>query len=280
MYCFHHTDDSDITVSHYQLTGQQLSINHLRVIMEELNDVRAKWNNIGLQLGVSVGTLDAIKKQCNDHSDCLRETLTTWLKRYPPPPTWGYIIAALRSSTVDETKLASDLEQKYYSTQDISTTTTYLLGPPVPTMTLSQAHTWITPHPQFTGPISHPPFSYPVPTHSYHPPWSAPYCYTPPTIHPAYPHTYPVFPPFLYSGSLLPPSEAASTAVPPTLYSQVPPGPTLFSTSYLTTPMTSSPPYPVLPPPPPSLISDSTSPNTHSTPQPSTVTLSTEHTGM
>ena len=216
-----------MTVSHYQLTGQQLSINHLRVIMEELNDVRAKWNNIGLQLGISVGTLDAIKKQCNDHSDCLRETLTTWLKRYPPPATWGYIIAALRSSTVDETKLASDLEQKYYSTQDISTTTTHLLGPPVPTMTLSQVHTWMTPHPQFTDPISHPPISYPVPPHSsYHPPWSAPYYYTPPTIHPAYPHTYPVFPPFLYSGSLLPPSEAASTAVPPTVYSQVPPGPT------------------------------------------------------
>ena len=70
-------------MSHYQLTGQQLNVYHLRLIMKELNVVRVKWINIGLQLCVSVGTLDAIKKQCNDHSDCLRETLTTWLKSYP-----------------------------------------------------------------------------------------------------------------------------------------------------------------------------------------------------
>ena len=223
--------------------------------------------------------LDDIKKQCSDHSDCLRETLTTWLKSYPPPPTRCNIISALKSRTVDETKLAADLEQKYCSTLDI--TAAHHLGPPVPPMTLSQAHNWMIPPPQFTVPVSHPPSSYSAPPHSsYSPPWSAPYCYPPPTIHPAYPHTSPISPPFLHSASLLPPSGAAGTAIPPTVYSQVTPCPTLVSSSYLPTPMTVSSPYPVLPPPPPSLISDTTAPNTPLPPQLLTVTLLTEHSGM
>ena len=126
----------------------------------------------------------------------LRETLTTWLKSY----LHG---VALRSSTVDETKQAADLEQKYFSTQDTSTTAAHHLGQPVLTTTLSQTHTWMTPPPQFTVPVSYPPSSYSAPPHSsYHPPWSAPYYYPPPTIHPAYPHTYPISPPFLHSASL------------------------------------------------------------------------------
>ena len=47
-------------MSHLQSSGQQLSVDDLPVIMEELNDARAKWYDIGLQLRLSVGTLDAI----------------------------------------------------------------------------------------------------------------------------------------------------------------------------------------------------------------------------
>ena len=180
----------------------------------------------------------------------------------------------------DETKLAADLEQKYCSTQDISTTAAHHLSL-VQTTILSQAHAWMTPPPQFTLPVSHPPSFYSAPPHSSYPPhWSTFYYYLPPTIHPAYPHTYPISPPFLHFVSLLPPSRAAATAVPPTVYSQVTPCPTLVSSSYLPTPMTVSSPYPVLPPLSPSLISDSTSTDTPSPPQLPTVTPPPEHTGM
>ena len=74
------------------------------MVLEELNDVRAKWYNIGVQLGVSVGTLKAIEKQyLNIPTDCLRETLTTWLKSYPLFPTWSKVVDTLRSRTVGET---------------------------------------------------------------------------------------------------------------------------------------------------------------------------------
>ena len=61
-----------------QPAGQHLCVDDLHVVMEELNGVIAEWYNIGVQLGVSVGTMTAIEKQyLNDTSDCLRETLTT-----------------------------------------------------------------------------------------------------------------------------------------------------------------------------------------------------------
>ena len=103
-----------------QPADQQLSVDDLPKVMEELNDTRAKWYNIGLQLSISVGTLDAIKEQYSDPSHCLRETLKTWLNTCPSP-TWKNIIDALRNSTIAEVRLAADLGQKHCSTQDTAT---------------------------------------------------------------------------------------------------------------------------------------------------------------
>jgi len=106
-------------MSYSQPAGQQLTVDDLRVLMKELNDVRAKWYNIGLQLGVSVGTLKAIEKQyLNDPSDCLRETLTTWL--ISTAPTWTTIFDAL--NVVGEVRLVADLQHKYCSQQEMAAT--------------------------------------------------------------------------------------------------------------------------------------------------------------
>ena len=106
---------------HSQLTGQQLSEKDLLNVMEELADVRAKWYNIGLGLGLSVGTLNSIETERNNTSDSLRATLMKWLNAYSPPPTWGKVVEALRTKTVDEARLAAHLEQKYCTAQDTST---------------------------------------------------------------------------------------------------------------------------------------------------------------
>ena len=119
--------------------------------MEELNNVRAKWYDIGLQLRMSVGTLDAIKEQYDNLSHCLREALKTWLKTSPSAPTWSNIVDALRSSTVGEVRLAADLEHKYCSTQDIAATHQHT--PPVPAIPPTQPHTWTTPAPTVQNPI-------------------------------------------------------------------------------------------------------------------------------
>ena len=120
-----------IVILHSQSTGQQLTVDDdLRVLIKELNDVRAEWYNIGVQLGVSDGTLKAIRQLClSDPSDCLRETLTKWLKTCLSPPTWTNVIDAL--NVIGEARLAADLKHKYTppdlevpSTTQLATVTT------------------------------------------------------------------------------------------------------------------------------------------------------------
>ena len=115
------------------------------MLTKELNNVRAKWYNIGLQLGVNVGTLKAIEKQyLNDPTDCLRETLTTWLTELclPSPPTWTNVVDAL--NVVGEARLATDLKQKYYLSIPVShTSVTVQPSPPQ----LQTSVTTFPPHP-------------------------------------------------------------------------------------------------------------------------------------
>ena len=119
-----HTD----TMLHSQLAGQQLSDNDLPVVMEELNKACVKWYNIGMMLRVSLDRLDVIKEQYSNPLDCLRETLKIWLKTYLSHPTWRNIVDALRSYTVGEIKLATDLERKYCLTQNARVAPTSLLS--------------------------------------------------------------------------------------------------------------------------------------------------------
>ena len=248
-----------------QLAGQQLSDIDLPVVMEELNKVCVKWYDIGMMLRVRLDRLDAIKEQYSNPPYCLRETLKLWLKTYPSLPTWSNIVDALRSSTVDETQLAADLEQKYCSTQDTSVAATHQ---PVP-VTASQAHIHMSTLPHFMAPLSQPPvfaspYSVPAQPHLSHLS-PCPYYYLPSTSYPVSAQLLP-----------LPTSGTVHTVTPTTVYSQVTPGPTFVSSSYLPTLMTASPPYP---PPTTSLISESTPPVTLPIPQPPTVTPPPEHTG-
>ena len=105
-----------------QPAGQQLSVDELAVLVEELINVRAKWYNIGMKLGVGVGTLNAIRAQFNDPSDCLRETLAAWLRARPTPTTWSKVVEALNSAIVDEGVLATSLEHRYCSSTPPDTT--------------------------------------------------------------------------------------------------------------------------------------------------------------
>lgn len=178
--------------------------------MEELNDTRVKWYDIGLQLRMSVGILDAIKEQYDDPSHCLRETLKTWLKTCPSPPTWKNIVDTLRRSTVGEVRLAADLEQKYCSTQYTYTypanTSTHPLVLPAPPAPSSKAHTQMTLPPQYTiSPTQPPVLAYSVTPPSQPPHWSAPYYYSQHTSYPLplTPPTSEVYSYYLYCSSII-----------------------------------------------------------------------------
>ena len=71
---------------------------------------RAKWYNIGLKLGVPVGTLDSISEAANQNPDsCLTAMIKDWLRNGKPKPTWAAVAKALKSPMVGYEHLAEQL---------------------------------------------------------------------------------------------------------------------------------------------------------------------------
>ena len=69
-----------------------------------------KWYNIGLKLGISVGTLDSISKANNQNpDDCLTAMIKDWLKNGKPKPSWATVAKALKSRMVGYAQLAEEL---------------------------------------------------------------------------------------------------------------------------------------------------------------------------
>ena len=78
-----------------------LSINDLHTVQTATWEARAKWYNCGLALGLTVGTLEAIKENHRGVCEnCFRQTLIEWLKRADPPPTWCALCIALEDPSV------------------------------------------------------------------------------------------------------------------------------------------------------------------------------------
>ena len=86
-----------------------LTQSDLVTVKRFLYDVKRKWYNIGLELGVEHNKLDEIQdKHGTDYDTCLREMLKIWLKFYPNKPTWRQLADALKEQAIDERELADD----------------------------------------------------------------------------------------------------------------------------------------------------------------------------
>ena len=94
----------------YNSAGTALDIDSLWDVMTELHDVRDKWKMIGLGLRLPHSDLEAIS---GSPQDCLERSMSKWLKRVDPPPTWQAIVAVLRSKVVGEERIAKELEEKF-----------------------------------------------------------------------------------------------------------------------------------------------------------------------
>ena len=108
-----------------------LSETDLSVVLQDLYPARAKWYNIGLQLGVSANDLDAIRSQYVNPDDALRELLKKRLKIVDPAPTWGAVVGALRNTTVGEFQLAEKLQHKHVRAASLQGTCNYNYYVPV-----------------------------------------------------------------------------------------------------------------------------------------------------
>ena len=87
-----------------------LSINDLGAVLEAVWEARSRWYNMGLKLGTSPGTLDAIKLEAKESPDnCITAMIKDWLNNGKPRPTWAAVAKALRSPMVGYGHLAEQL---------------------------------------------------------------------------------------------------------------------------------------------------------------------------
>jgi hypothetical protein len=71
---------------------------------------RAKWYNLGLELGLTAGTLDAIQQtNANNVDNCFRAMLTEWLRKLELFRTWSSLARSLRAQPVGLEELAEHL---------------------------------------------------------------------------------------------------------------------------------------------------------------------------
>jgi hypothetical protein len=81
----------------------------LRIILDTTWDARSQWYNVGLELGLSPDSLDAIKGDNRECADCYRTMLKQWLKGKHPRPTLAALAEALGSRAVNMGHLAQQL---------------------------------------------------------------------------------------------------------------------------------------------------------------------------
>ena len=101
-------------IKHYNsnLSENKLTPGDLGHVLEEVLDVSAQWYLFGLQLNLSIGTLDRIRAQFSDPRDQLLEMLKTWLNT-SDCTSWKILTDALKSRSVGACQLAGLLETKY-----------------------------------------------------------------------------------------------------------------------------------------------------------------------
>lgn len=80
-------------------------------LVSSLISKAARWNELGLQLGLSPDELDRIRADSQTVEECLRKVLRKWYDR-AENRTWEEVIAALRSPLLEENKLAEELRKK------------------------------------------------------------------------------------------------------------------------------------------------------------------------
>ena len=87
---------------------------NLKDVRDLVWDVRTKWDDLGLELGIKISDLEVIEKNCNkDVNSCFTKMLLMWLKMVDPFPSWEGLVSALGKSSVGRKDIAEKIKGKY-----------------------------------------------------------------------------------------------------------------------------------------------------------------------
>lgn len=91
----------------YAFATVGLTVSDLRTVLDAVWMARARWSEIGLELGLSVDDLENIEGR--DNGRRLERVLTIWLRRTDLSPSWASLAEALRAPTVDRQDIAHEI---------------------------------------------------------------------------------------------------------------------------------------------------------------------------
>ena len=117
------------------ISSGQLACEDLKEVMGALDEARAEWYNIGIELDLSVQTLETIRSKFLNDDDRLREMCIDWLRRIDLRPSWTALTKVLESPFVQEGRLAhlaQKLRDKYCHGRDEIITDFYSTPGPSP----------------------------------------------------------------------------------------------------------------------------------------------------
>ena len=77
-----------------------LNSDDMSEVLDRFWNYRAKWRVIGIELGIDIGTLDAIDVKHRNTEDCLADLIGCWLRGNNPRPTRSTLTMVLQSKHV------------------------------------------------------------------------------------------------------------------------------------------------------------------------------------
>ena len=79
------------------------------MVVNKLNTISGKWENLGKQLGLE-DWLNDIRTKYSNPADCLKALISRWLQK-ECLRTWSHLVHALKSPNVGESDLGDCLKE-------------------------------------------------------------------------------------------------------------------------------------------------------------------------
>ena len=102
----------NIVYDFYYLLSHVVSLD-LKTVRNALWVARNHWYSIGIGLNFEPSTLDAIRYRYHGADRCLIEVILEWLSCAVPQPSWGALVEALESNSVNYPDLAAKIRREY-----------------------------------------------------------------------------------------------------------------------------------------------------------------------
>ena len=81
--------------------------NHIAAIIPD------KWKPVAIQLGLSMGEIKTIQRDENECFDRFMAVFDRWQRSSCKPYIWKTLVTALKSRSVNENKLADELQREF-----------------------------------------------------------------------------------------------------------------------------------------------------------------------